>query len=386
MPDLTLIATSAFGLEAVVARELQQLGYQNTRTQQGQVHFQGDLQDICRANLWLRAADRVLWKLHEFDAATFDELYDAVRAMPWEAWIPKEFAFPVIGKSVKSALHSVPACQSIIKKAIVDRLGHAYGVRQLPETGAKMTVQFALLKDHCVVSFDTTGAGLHKRGYRTLVAEAPLKETLAAALVLLSRWTPDRMFLDPFCGSGTLPIEAALIGLNRAPGRHRLFDASVWPLIPMAAWQAAWEEADSLASPNRKLRIYGSDVDGEVLKLARHHIEQAGLTGKVFVEKKGVAEIRSKLKYGVIVTNPPYGERLGDAENARKLYATLGARCQELEGWGCYVLSPEPLFEKAFGRWADRKRKLYNGPLRCDLYQYWAAPLPKKPGQILDNA
>lgn len=374
--DFPLIATAAFGLEAVVARELAQLGYE-TKTSQGRISFSGDASAIARANLWLRSSDRVQIKLAEFPATTFDQLFDAVRALPWGDWLPRDASFPVTGKSHKSVLHSVPACQSIIKKAVVNALGKRYKLTTLPETGPTFPIQFDLRDDKCLLLLDTSGPSLHKRGYRTLVGEAPLKETLAAALIQLSRWHPDRMLVDPCCGTGTIPIEAALIGLNRAPGRHRRFAASDWPMVPAATWQAALDEADSLATPDRELRIYGSDRDGAVLKLARAHLAAAGLTGKVFFETKPLSDFRSKIKYGVMITNPPYGERLGDRKEAETLYQEMGRKMAELEGWGCYVLTAHQDFEAFFGRRADKKRKLYNGQLRCDFYQYFQAPLPR---------
>jgi putative N6-adenine-specific DNA methylase len=373
----TLAATATFGLEAVVGHEVRALGYE-PKVSQGRVTFQGDAAAICRSNMWLRSADRVQWVLAEFDAHTFDDLFDAVTAMPWADWLPRDATFPVTGKSVKSKLHSVPAGQSIVKKAVVKALGKAYGLQQLPETGPNYPIQFHLLQDRCTIVLDTSGYGLHKRGYRPQAGAAPLKETLAAGIVQLSRWHPDRMLVDPCCGTGTIPIEAALIGLNLAPGRKRWFAASDWDLVGEKVWQQAKEEADALARPDRELRIYGSDRDGEVLKYARQALDLAGLTGKVFFEKKDAAEFRSKIKYGYMISNPPYGERLGERKEAEALYRTFGEKYRELEGWGCYVLTAHQDFETYFGKPADKRRKLYNGNIRCDLFQYRAAPLPKR--------
>lgn len=375
--SFTLAATATFGLEAVVGHEIRALGYE-PKVSQGRVTFQGDALAICRSNLWLRSADRVQWVLGDFEAHTFDELFDAVAAMPWADWLPRDASFPVTGKSVKSKLHSVPACQSIVKKAVVKALGKAYKLQQLPETGASFPIQFHLLNDRCQMVLDTSGWGLHKRGYRPQAGAAPLKETLAAGIVQLSRWHPDRMLVDPCCGTGTIPIEAALIGLNLAPGRHRRFAASDWALVGERAWQQAIEEADALARRDRDLRIYGNDRDGDVLKLARQSLDLAGLTGKVFFETKDFADFRSKIKYGFLISNPPYGERLGERKEAEALYRLFGEKHRDLEGWGCYVLTAHQDFETYFGKPADKRRKLYNGNLRCDLFQYKAAPLPKR--------
>jgi putative N6-adenine-specific DNA methylase len=373
----TLAATATFGLEAVVGHEIRALGYE-PKVSQGRVTFEGDAAAICRSNLWLRSADRVQWVLGEFYANTFDELFDAVAAMPWADWLPRNATFPVTGKSVKSKLHSVPACQSIVKKAVVKALGKAYNLQQLPEDGPSYPIQFHLLNDKCQMVLDTSGYGLHKRGYRTQAGAAPMKETLAAGIIQLSRWHPDRMLVDPCCGTGTIPIEAALLALNMAPGRHRRFAASDWALVGDKAWREAIDEADSLARPDREVRIYGSDLDGEVLKLARQALDTAGLTGKVFFEKKAMADFRSKIKYGFMISNPPYGERIGERKETEALYRAMGEKAKELEGWGWYILTAHQDFETFFGRPADKRRKLYNGNIRCDLYQYKAAPLPRR--------
>jgi putative N6-adenine-specific DNA methylase len=372
----TLAATATFGLEAVVGHEIRALGYE-PKVSQGRVTFEGDAAAICRSNLWLRSADRVQWVLGEFWANTFDELFDAVAAMPWAEWLPKDATFPVTGKSVKSKLHSVPACQSIVKKAVVKALGQAYKLTQLPETGPNYPIQFHLLQDRCQIVLDTSGYGLHKRGYRPQAGSAPMKETLAAGLIQLSRWHPDRMLVDPCCGSGTIPIEAALLGLNMAPGRNRWFAAADWGLVGPDLWAAAREEADALARKDREIRIYGSDQDGEVLKVARQSLDLAGLTDRVYFEKKTLADFRSKIKYGYMISNPPYGERIGERKETEALYRTFGEKHRELEGWGCYVLTAHQDFETFFGKPADKRRKLYNGNIRCDLYQYKAAPLPR---------
>ncbi len=291
---LDLIATSTFGLEAVVARELQWLGYEAKIIQPGRVLFAGDESDICRTNLWLRSADRILLRLDTFQALDFGQLFDRTRALAWEAWLPVEAEFPVSGRSVKSQLSSVPACQKIVKKAIVERLKAAYGVEWFVETGPKFSVEVALLDNWAMLTIDTSGAGLHKRGYRPLTGKAPLKETLAAALILLSVWRPERPLVDPFCGSGTIPIEAALIGRNMAPGLGRPFAAEAWPRLPASLWEAARQQAREAARPDlpdpgyRVPRIIGTDVDEGVLGLARFHAEKAGVAADIHFQQRVV--------------------------------------------------------------------------------------------------
>ncbi|HHV71291.1 MAG TPA: class I SAM-dependent RNA methyltransferase, partial [Clostridia bacterium] len=264
MAKIELIATAAFGLEAVVAQELRNLGYTDLKVENGKVTFSGDESAICRTNLWLRSADRVLVKIGEFKATSFEELFQQTKALPWPDWIPADANFPVEGKSIKSQLYSVPDCQAIVKKAVVEKMKTKYGNQWFPETGPRYTIEVALLKDIATLTIDTSGAGLHKRGYRKLSAKAPLKETLAAAMIYLAHWFDDRVLIDPLCGSGTIPIEAALIGLNIAPGLYRQFAAENWPNLPQKLWQAAREEAQDLIKPDRELRIYGSDINKEV--------------------------------------------------------------------------------------------------------------------------
>lgn len=376
MKRFDLIATAAFGLESEVAYELRKLGYDDQQVEGGRITFRGDLKAIARANLWLRTADRVQLRMGEFPARTFDDLYDQVRALPWADVLPEDACFPVDGKSVKSQLSSVPAVQAVVKKAIVDAMAARYKRQILPETGARYRCQVALLKDVATLTIDTTGDGLHKRGYRPIVAPAPLKETLAAGLIMLSRWHPDRPFADPLCGSGTLPLEAAMIGLNRAPGRNRTFDAESWPLIPAAIWREAREEADELLVRDRRLQIVGSDVSAEAIKLAQFHAEQAGLSQHVRFEVKPVKAFRPEGEFGVIVTNPPYGERLGEQKEVEKLYREMGQAFAQAPTWGAYVLTSFERFEHFYGKRAEKKRKLYNGRIRCDYYQY---PGPRRP-------
>lgn len=379
-----LIATAAFGLEAVVAREVKQLGYEDVTVENGRVIFKADLMGICRGNLWLRSADRLLIRVGEFKALTFDELFEKTKALPWEQWIPANGEFPVEGKSVRSKLFSVSDCQAIVKKAVVERLKQTYHKSWFEENGPKYRIEVALLNDVATLTIDTSGPGLHKRGYRTLSNRAPLKETLAAALIQLSYWNPDRVLIDPFCGSGTIPIEAALIGRNIAPGMNRTFAAEAWPVIPRELWREARKETHDLADYDRPLRIYGSDIDGEVLKLARHHIEEAQLEDAIHVQKLPVASLSSRFEYGCIICNPPYGERLGEAEEVANLYRQMGKVFSAMDTWSHYIITSHPEFEALYGKKADRRRKLYNGRIECTYYQYQGPRPPReKDGESL---
>ncbi|MDS1030166.1 class I SAM-dependent RNA methyltransferase [Bacillota bacterium LX-D] len=378
MANIELIATATFGLEAVVARELKNLGYEDQKIDNARVIFSGDESAICRTNLWLRSADRVLIKMGEFQALSFAELFEQTKALPWADWLPEDACFPVEGKSIKSKLHSVPNCQAIVKKAIVEKMKESYGKSWFEETGPRYLIEVALLKDMVTLTIDTSGAGLHKRGYRKLASGAPLKETLAAAMIQLSYWNPERILIDPCCGSGTIPIEAALIGLNMAPGLNREFVSEKWPNISKGLWQEARQEANDLIKREQKLSILGSDIDGQVLSLARYHIAQAGVEGQVAVQKLPLAELRSRKKYGCIITNPPYGQRLGELKEAEALYKEMGKVFQSLDTWSIYVLTSHHNFESLYGRKADRKRKLYNGRIECNYYQYYGPRPPKQ--------
>lgn len=383
MSKIQLIATSAFGIEAVVGRELKKLGYEDQMVENGRVTFFGDESAICRSNLWLRTADRVLVKVGEFKAQSFEELFENTKALPWEQWIPEDAEFPVEGKSIDSKLFSVPDCQAIVKKAVVEKLKQKYKRDWFEETGPKFKIEVALLKDMATLTIDTSGAGLHKRGYRKLVSGAPLKETLACAMLLVSRWNPDRVLVDPFCGSGTIPIEAALMGLNIAPGSGREFVAESWPAIPADLWREARTEAQDLAVRDKELRISGSDIDEEVMSLARYHAKQAGVDKHIHLQRMPMSELKSRYKYGFIVCNPPYGERLGQDREVEKLYKEMGRIFGTLDTWSYYVITSHPEFEKLFGRRADKKRKLYNGRLLCNYYQFYGPP-PKKADKVFD--
>lgn len=372
---LELIATAAFGLEAVVAREVRDLGYPEVSTENGRVVFRGNLAAIARTNLWLRTADRVLVKLGSFPAPDFDALFDGTLSLPWSDWLPPDAAFPVAGKSVRSALHSVPACQAVVKKAIVEHLRRRTGRRQLPESGPLYAVQVSLLRDEATVTLDTTGPGLHKRGYRRQAGPAPLKETLAAALLLLSRWSPDRPLVDPCCGSGTIPIEAALLGRRQAPGLHRSFTAEIWPQLPGPVWAAARAEAQEAIDRSVRLAIRGCDVDPKAIALSAKHAAEAGVAADLSFEVQDLAALRLPPGPGHVVCNPPYGERLGDAATAERLYRRLGDLRRAAPEWSFYVLAAHPDFEHFFGRRADRARKLYNGRLECQYLQFRPGPL-----------
>lgn len=377
MSDIELIATTAFGLEAVAARELKHLGLEGKGNQPGRILFRGDEAAICRSNLWLRSADRVMIRLGHFPATDFGALFDQTFALPWERWLPRDAEFPVNGRSLQSQLSSVPACQRIVKKAIAKKLLAAHRTNELPETGAKFTIDLSLLKDEVTLCIDTTGPSLHKRGYRQLTAQAPLKETMAAAMILLSFWRPERPLLDPFCGSGTIPIEAALIGQNRAPGLHRKFDAERWPTIPQRCWQEARRDALAAVRTDTELQIIGTDQDEQVLRMARFHADKAEVADSIHFQRKSFADVSSKRKYGCLICNPPYGERIGEDQEVESLYQSMPIVFQGLETWSFYVLTSHPDFENIIQRQADRRRKLYNGRIQCTYFQYHGPRPPK---------
>ena len=384
MTQFTLIATAAFGLESLVANELKTLGYTDLKVINGKVVFSGDELAICRANLWLRQAERVFVQIGQFTARTFDELFEQTKALPWEEWLPVDACFPVQGKSVKSTLFSVSDCQAIVKKAIVERLKGKYQQNWFEENGPIYPVEVALLKDEVTLSLDTSGIGLHKRGYRKLVSKAPVRETLAAAMLSLSRWKAERVLIDPFCGSGTIPIEAALIGLNIAPGLKRNFTAEKWSNFSPKHWQEARIEAEDLIRRDVKLEIEGYDLDKEVLSLARYHAREAGVEKHIHFQERPFADLSSKKKYGYIICNPPYGERLEDKRSVERLYKQMGQVLQKLDTWSYYVLTASGDFEQLFGRHANKNRKLYNGMIKCYYYQFFGSrpPRPLATGKI----
>jgi len=371
MASISLIATCPMGLEAVVAREIKELGYEDMHVENGRVTFKGDELAICRANLWLRTADRVLVKMGEFKALTFDELFEGTKALPWPDWIPEAGEFPVEGRSHKSQLSSVPACQGIVKKAVVEKMKQRYKRDWFPENGGRYVIEVSLLNDWVLLTLDTTGAGLHKRGYRKLITEAPLKETMAAALILLSRWRPERPLYDPFCGSGTIPVEAAMIGWNIAPGLRRHFSAEHWPLVPEELWEQAREEAFDAVKDDFPLQIAGSDIDPQAIEVAEAAAKSAGLARELKFSALPVAKVKLAGESGVLITNPPYGERLGDKDEATAALRDLGAMLLSHDAWSVFVLTPSKQLEHYLGRPANKKRKLYNGRIECAYYQFF---------------
>lgn len=375
--SITLIATTAFGLESLVKAEISRLGYDIIKVENGRVYYRTDVEGIVRSNLWLRCADRVLLKMGSFRATTFEELFQGTKQIPWEELLPKDARFPAAKiTSVKSKLFSKSDGQSIVKKAVVERMKEHYGIDWFEESGALFPIHIQILKDEVVLSVDTSGSGLHKRGYRQYASAAPIKETLAAALVYLSRWQPHRYFIDPLCGSGTIVIEAALIGRNIAPGLKREFVSESWPLFEKGQWQALREKAKSEEN-NRTFRLLGSDKDPRVLRQARTNAELAGVEDFVAFQTLPVENLKTQRRYGVIVTNPPYGERLGDDRENRKLYRIMGDVFGNMPDWSYFIICGHPEFERAFGKKASKNRKLYNSMIKTYYYQYFG-PLPPR--------
>ena len=359
-----------FGLEGLAAEELKRLGLSGVTAENGRVFFRGDLGAMAQANLCLRTGERVLLELGRFEARSFEELFERTRALPWEDWIGKDVAFPVAGYSLNSKLASVPDCQRIIKKAVVERLKGKYRLQWFPETAETVQIRFSIMKDTVSLCLDTSGEGLHKRGYRPAHNAAPLRETLAAALVILSRYRGREDFCDPFCGSGTIPIEAALIARNRAPGLDRSFAAMSWRSVPPSLWEQA-KEAARAREFSGDYRILGSDVDSGAVEMAGANARRAGVGDLIRFETADARRFARSTERGLIVTNPPYGERIGEKQQAEALYRDFGAALRETENWKLYLLSSHTEFERCFGRSADRKRKLYNGMIKCDLFMYY---------------
>ncbi|MDG1894790.1 MAG: class I SAM-dependent RNA methyltransferase [Fuerstiella sp.] len=376
MPRFDLIATSTFGLENVVARELQQLGYTDCSVSDGRVCFKGDEADIARCNLWLRSADRVLIRVGEFHAPDFGALFDQTTALPWSDLLPVDAKFPVKGRSIRSTLHAVPKVQGVAKKAIVENLKKKHNRFRFDESGAEYVIEVSLLKDVATLTLDTTGDGLHKRGYRQVVGTAPLRETMAAGLIQLSYWNSDRPLIDPFCGSGTIPIEAALIGQNIAPGLQRSFAAEDWQWFDRAIWKNVRVEARDVRKRDLAAPIMAYDHDPAAIRRSLRCATDAGVGGSIRFNCEEVSELKTPLEYGCIVTNPPYGERLGDNEEVEAVYRVMGHSFASMATWGIYVLTSYRGFENHFGRRASRRRKLYAGRLECQYYQY---PGPRPP-------
>ncbi|QDT65859.1 THUMP domain-containing class I SAM-dependent RNA methyltransferase [Calycomorphotria hydatis] len=376
---MQLIATTAYGLEAVVSRELKALGYDDQATQDGRITFDADAVAVARCNLWLRSANRVLVKLAEFPANDFDQLYDGMQTIDWTPWVPGDGKFPVTVGSVKSTLHHTPSCQSIAKKSVVEAMRQQHGVTELPETGIEVPISISIVRNVATVALDTSGSGLHRRGYRTQAGAAPMRETLAAALVQLSVWNPERTFVDPFCGSGTIAIEAALIGRNIAPGLRRTFVAEDWPMFPRDLWDDAIAEAEELMihEPIRPPLI-ATDIAPGVLRLARENAKRAGVEEDIHFQQMPVSDFTSSKKYGVIITNPPYGERLGDEAGSQSTLRQLGYVLQNLETWSCFLICPERKIDREIGREANRRRKLYNGTIECTYHQFLGPRPPRR--------
>lgn len=387
MSKFDFVATCSFGLEALLARELRELGMHEVHSDNGHVSFQGGPLDMARANLWVRTADRIWLRLGKFKATTFEELFQGVRALPWPDWLPRNACFPVEGNSHNSQLTSVPACQAITKKAVVEAMHHRYKMNWFPEDGPRFPIRVSLTRDMATLSLDTSGVGLHKRGYRLLTNEAPIRETLAAGMVMLSYWNKERILLDPFCGSGTILVEAAMIGLDRAPGWKREFASQAWPAVGPRVWKTALDECEERFDRTTKLQVYGSDSDGDSLRHARQNVARAELNERgIFFETRKVEDFRSKSKYGVVITNPPYGERMSERAAVEKLYAAFGEAFRPvMDTWSLYVITNHPEFARYFSQRESRRRKLYNGLLECVYYQY-LGPRPPDKGAEVDPA
>lgn len=379
MKTFDLVVPCHFGLEAVTKREIYDLGYEITKVEDGRVTFTGDAEAICRANIFLRGAERVLLLVDRFHATTFDELFEGIKALPWEDYIPKDGKFWVKkASSIKSKLFSPSDIQSIAKKAMVERMKQSYHIDWFPEDGASYPVRIFLLKDEVMVTIDTSGDSLHKRGYRLATSKAPLTETLAASLIMLTPWKKDRILVDPFCGSGTFPIEAAMMAAGIAPGMNRSFTAEQWTnLIPKQLWYDAVEEAQEMVDLNVEVDIQGYDIDGEVVKAARENAKRAGVDSLIHFQQREVAALHHPKKYGFIITNPPYGERLEEKADLPALYKQIGQAYAGLDSWSLYMITSYEDAERYIGRKADKNRKIYNGMIRTYFYQFMGPKPPK---------
>ncbi|MEK7431732.1 MAG: class I SAM-dependent RNA methyltransferase [Cyanobacteriota bacterium] len=371
MNEFTLIATCVFGIESIVSDELRNLGFEDLKVENGKITFKSNMEGIALCNIKLRTADRILLKIAEFKAETFDELFDETEKINWHEFIPENSKMHVNGKSIKSTLFSVPNCQGIVKKAIIENMKKKYKKSWFEETGSVFKIEISLLKDIATITIDTTGPSLHKRGYREEAGDAPLKETLASALIILSRWAPSRVLADPFCGSGTIPIEAAMIAKNIAPGINRHFSAEEWEWFPKKIWDDTIEKARSEEINDVEFRILGSDIDYHVLKKAKQNAKNADLEDCIAFQKMDVSQFGSRKKFGCMISNPPYGERLGELEEVEALYETMGYLYKSLDHWSFYTLTANKDFERLFGRRADKNRKLYNGNIQCYFYQHY---------------
>ncbi|MBE5891132.1 MAG: class I SAM-dependent RNA methyltransferase [Lachnospiraceae bacterium] len=380
MKTFQLIVPCHFGMEAVTKREIFDLGYEITKVEDGRITFEGDGEAICRANVFLRTAERVLLQVGRFHAETFDDLFEGIKALPWEEYVPEDGKFWVTkASSIKSKLFSPSDIQSIAKKAMVERMKSHYHLNWFPEDGAPYPVRIFLMKDEVTVALDTSGDSLHKRGYRTLSSKAPITETLAAALIMLTPWKKDRILVDPFCGSGTFPIEAAMMAANIAPGMNRSFTAEQWTnLVDKKTWYETVEEAREMIEPNPSVDIQGFDIDGAVVKAARENAKRAGVDHLIHFQQRAVADLHHPKKYGFIITNPPYGERLEDKEDLPYLYTQIGDAYRALDSWSLYMITSYEDAEKYVGRKADKNRKIYNGMIKTYFYQFMGPKPPKR--------
>lgn len=380
MKMFELVAPCHFGLEAVLKREILDLGYEISCVEDGRVSFYGDAEAIAIANVFLRSAERILLKVGRVHAETFEELFDRVKELPWEEYLPVDAKFWVTkATSVKSKLFSPSDIQSIVKKAIVERLKDVYNVNWFTEDGAQYPIRIFFMKDEAMIGLDTTGESLHKRGYRKLTAKAPISETLASALIMLTPWKADRILVDPFCGSGTFPIEAAMMAANIAPGMNRSFLSENWKnIVPRKHWYNAVEEAQDLMDLTVKTDIQGYDIDGEVIKAARENARLAGVDHMIHFQQRSVSELNHPKKYGFVITNPPYGERIEDRENLPALYREIGKAFSRLDSWSEYLITSYDETEKYIGKKADKNRKIYNGMIKTYYYQFLGPRPPKK--------
>ena len=383
MKLVELIAPCHFGLETVLKKEILDLGYEISQVEDGRVTFLGDMEAVCYGNIFLRTAERILLKVGKIHAETFDELFEGTKALPWENYIPRDGKFWVAkATSIKSKLFSPSDIQSIMKKAMVERLKTYYGISWFEENGASYPVRVFLMKDEVTIGIDTSGVSLHKRGYRLLTAKAPITETLAAALIMLTPWKKDRILVDPFCGSGTFPIEAAMMAANIAPGMNRSFLAESWTnLIPKKCWYDAMDEANDLVEDQIETDIQGYDIDGEIVKAARENARTAGVDHMIHFQRRPVSELNHPKKYGFIITNPPYGERIEEKSALPALYQEIGEAFRRLDSWSEYVITSYDQAERYIGRKADKNRKIYNGMLKTYYYQFLGPKLPGRKGQ-----
>lgn len=380
MKTYELVVPCHFGMEAVTKREIYDLGYEITRVEDGRITFEGDAEAICRANVFLRTAERVMLLVGRFKATTFEELFQGIKALPWEEYIPQDGKFWVKkASSIKSKLFSPSDIQSIAKKAMVERLKGVYKTDWFKEDGAAYPVRIFLLKDEVMVALDTSGDSLHKRGYRLQTSKAPITETLAAALIMLTPWRKDRILVDPFCGSGTFPIEAAMMAANIAPGMNREFTAEAWTnIIPKQLWYDTVQEAEDMVDKDIVVDIQGYDLDGEVVKAARENAKRAGVDHLIHFQQRDVAKMSHPKKYGFIITNPPYGERLEDKADLPELYTTIGEVYKNLDAWSMYMITSYADAERYVGKKADKNRKIYNGMIKTYFYQFMGPKPPKK--------